>query len=106
MAPFARAGPPPDMPWLGNYADQISRLGPARFFSDPLPTTNSFVVLLWNESLPAYRPLFIEAHDRVAADYKEGEKRKLFIERGPPLPAQFHAPAKTAAGFASAAATE
>ena len=106
IAPFAPDSPPQDMPWLGSYADQISRLSPARFFSDPLPTTNSYVVLLWNESLPAYRPLFAEMHDRVAADYKEGEKRKLFIERGRALRAQLQAAAKTAAGFASVAAAE
>ena len=106
IAPFAPDSPPQDMPWLGNYADQISRLSQARFFSDPLPTTNSFVVLLWNESLPAYRPLFAAVHDRVGADYKEGEKRKLFIEHGRALRTQLQAAAKTAAGFASAATAE
>ena len=106
IAPFAPDSPPQDMPWLANYADQISRLSQARFFSDPLSTTNGYVVLLWNESLPAYRPLLIEVRDRVAADYKEGEKRKLFIVRGQTLRAQLQAATKPAPGFANAAAAE
>jgi peptidyl-prolyl cis-trans isomerase D len=105
IAPFAPDAPPADKPWLGNYADQIARLSQERYYTDPLPTTNSFVVLLWNDSLPAYKPLFSEVRDRVAADYREGEKRKRFIEHGQALRTQLQAAAAGGAEkFASAAA--
>jgi peptidyl-prolyl cis-trans isomerase D len=107
IAPFTPDNPPADMPWLANYAEQISRLSEERHFSDPLPTTDSFVILLWNESLPGYKPLFAEVRERVLADYKESEKRKLFIARGQALRTQLQAAAKTApANFATAAAGE
>lgn len=107
IAPFTPDAPPADLPWLGNYAEQISRLSQERFFSDPLPTANSFVVLLWNETLPAYKPLFTEVRDRVAANYRENEKRKRFIERGQALRTQLQAAAQGGAEkFASAAAAE
>jgi peptidyl-prolyl cis-trans isomerase D len=103
---FDPNNPPPDKPWLANYAEAIARLSKDRFFSDPLPTTDSFVVLLWNETMPAYKPLFTEARDRVAADFKDQEKRRLFIEHGRAVRAVLQAAAKTPAGFAAAAATE
>jgi peptidyl-prolyl cis-trans isomerase D len=95
------------MPWLTGYAEQISRLSKERHFSDPLPTTDSFVILLWNESMPGYKPLFAEVRDRVLADYKDNEKRKLFVARGQALRTQLAAAAKTApANFATAAVAE
>jgi peptidyl-prolyl cis-trans isomerase D len=103
VAPFAPDQPPADLPWLGNYADQIARLSAQRHFSDPLPTTDSFAILLWNESLPAYKPLFTEVRDRVLADYKETEKRQLFIARGQALRAQLQA---AGTNFATVAAAE
>lgn len=107
LAPFAPDQPPAELGWLANYAEQISRLSKERHFSDPLPGTDSFVVLLWNESLPGYKPLFAEVRDRVLADYKDSEKRKLFIARGQALRAQLQAAAKVApANFATAAAAE
>ncbi|MBI2813439.1 MAG: peptidyl-prolyl cis-trans isomerase [Opitutae bacterium] len=107
LAPFAPDNPPAGLPWLASYAEQISRLSQERHFSDPLPTTDSFVILFWNESLPAYKPLFAEVRDRVLADYKDGEKRKLFIARGQALRAQLSAAVKAApANFATTAAAE
>lgn len=107
LAPFAPDNPPADMPWLANYTDQISRLSQDRHFSDPLPTPDSFVILLWNESLPAYKPLFAEVRERVLADYKEAEKRKLFIARGADLRTQLAAAAKISpANFAGAATAD
>jgi peptidyl-prolyl cis-trans isomerase D len=107
VAPFAPDNPPADLPWIGRYADQISRLDQERFFTDPLPTANSFVVLLWQESLPAYKPLFNDVRERVAADYRENEKRRRFNEHGRSLRTQLQAAAKAGAEqFASAAAAE
>ncbi len=106
VAPFAPDNPPADKPWLGAYPDQIARLGQSHFFSDPLPTMDSYVVLLWNESLPAYKPLFAEVHDRVTADFKEVEKRRLFNEQGKILRAKLQAATGTPAAFAAAAAAD
>ena len=107
VAPFAPDNPPADMPWLAGYTEQISRLSKERHFSDPLPTTDSFAILLWNESLPGYKPLFAEVRERVLADYKDSERRKLFIARGQALRAQLAAAAKSApANFATTAAAE
>lgn len=107
IPPFAPDQPPADMPWLANYADQISRLSKERYFSDPLSTPDSFVILLWNDSLPGYKPMFAEVRERVLADYKEREKRKLFIARGQALRTQLQAAAKAApANFATTAAAE
>jgi peptidyl-prolyl cis-trans isomerase D len=107
IPPFAPDAPPANLPWLANYAEQISKLTKERFFTDPLPTGNSFVILLWNDTLPGYKPAFIEVHDRVAADYKDGEKRRLFIEHGRALRAQLQAAAKSGpAAFSTAAAAE
>ncbi|HEX7631569.1 MAG TPA: peptidyl-prolyl cis-trans isomerase [Lacunisphaera sp.] len=107
VAPFSPDNPPADLPWLGNYAEEISRLSKDRHFSDPLQTNDGFVILLWNDSLPAYKPLFSEVRERVLADYKESEKRKLFIARGQALRAQLQAAGKTsAANFGTVAANE
>jgi len=103
VAPFTPDNPPADLSWLANYADQISRLSEQRHFSDPLPTTDSFVILLWNESLTGYKPLFAEVRERVLADYKDGEKRKLFIARGQALRTQLQA---AGTNFGTAAAAE
>lgn len=106
LAPFAPDLPPADKPWLASYAQAIARLSHDRYFSDPLPTPDSIVVLLWHESLPAYKPLFAEVRDRVTADYREYEKRRLFIERGNALKVQLQAAAKTPAGFGEKAVGE
>lgn len=106
LAPFAPDQPTADKPWLANYAEAISRLSRERFFSDPLATPDGIIVLLWQESLPAYKPFYSDVRDRVASDYRETEKRRLFIERGNALKAQLQAAAKTPAGFAAQAAAE
>ena len=107
VAPFAPDYPPQDKTWLGAYTEQLMRLNKDRFFSDPIMTNDSYAVLLWNETLPEYKPLLNEIRDRVATDFKDSEKRRLFIARGKALHGQLQAAAKkSAAEFASAAATE
>jgi peptidyl-prolyl cis-trans isomerase D len=106
VAPFAPDAPPADKPWLGYYADQISRLSKDRFFSDPLPTPNSAVILLWNDSVPAYKPMLNEVRDKVAADYKDSEKRKRFVEQGKALRAKLEAAVKAGTPFEKVAAAE
>ena len=103
---FSLARPPADRPWLANYGNALSRLSRERFFSDPLPSPDGYVVLLWNDSLPAYTPAFVEVRDQVAADYRNTEKRRLFSERGNALKASLQAAAATPTGFADKAAAE
>jgi peptidyl-prolyl cis-trans isomerase D len=106
IAPFAPGFAPADRPWLNSYAEAIARLNADRPFSDALPTPDGYVVLLWNESLPGYKPLFADVRPRVLADYRENEKRRLFIERGAALKAALQAAATTPDGFATKAAAE
>jgi len=106
LAPFAPDLPPADKPWLANYAEAIARLSRERYFSDPLATPDGVVVLLWQESLPAYKPLYTDVRERVAADFRESEKRRLFVEHGNALKARLQAAAKTPAGFAAQAASD
>ena len=103
LPPFSPDNPPADRAWLGSYAEAMSRLGPDRPTSDALPTPDGFVVMLWNESLPSYKPLFTDVKDRVLADYRAEEKRRLFIERGAALKARLQA---AGTGFATAAEAE
>ena len=105
VAPFAPDSPPADRTWLGSYAEAMSRLSADRPVSDALPTPDGFVVMLWNESLPAYQPMFTEVREKVLADYRATEKRRLFIERGNALKAKLQA-AGSATAFAAAAAAE
>jgi len=107
VAPFAPGHPPADKPWLGGYTEQIARLNKDRFFSDPIQTNDSYAVLLWDEDLPAYKPLLSEVRDRVASDFKDSEKRRLFIAQGQTLQTRLQAAAgKGAAEFAKVAAAE
>lgn len=95
LQPFTFDNPPADRPWLANYAEQINRLSKDRFFSDPLPSPDGYVVLFWNDSLPGYKPMLSEVKDKVTADYKDAEKRKRFVEAGKALRAKLQAAAKT-----------
>lgn len=102
LAPFTFDAPPADRPWVSNYAEQITRLTKDRFFSDPVPSPDGYVVFLWNDTLPGYKPMLNEVKDKVAADYKESEKRKRFVEAGKTLRAKLQAAAK-AGNFEAAA---
>lgn len=106
LAPFTFDQPPADRPWLGNYSEQISRLDQERFFSDPLPTPDGYAVLLWNESLPAYKPMLSEVREKVAADYRDSEKRRRFADHGKAVRDRLQAAVKSGKSFADAAAAE
>ena len=103
LPPLSADAPPADRAWLASYGDQITRLDKTHFFSDPLATPDSVAVLLWNETLPAYKPMFAEVRDKVAADFKDNEKRKAFVERGKVLRSQLQAAVKAGTAFEKAA---
>jgi len=106
VAPFVPDNPPPGLEWIAGYADSIDRLNQERYFSDPLSSPGGVVVFLWAETLPAYKPALAEVHDKVAADYKEAEKRKRFVAYGQALRARLEAAVKAGTPFEKAAAAE
>lgn len=104
IEPFSPDTPPAAMPWLAYYGEQVSRLSQERYFSDPLPTPNGAVILLWNDALPSYQPGLAEVREKVASDYKENEKRKRFVAQGQMLNAKLNAAVKAGTPFEKAAA--
>jgi peptidyl-prolyl cis-trans isomerase D len=106
LPPFSPDSPPADLAWTAGFSDAIARLNRERFFSDPLNAPQGVVVLLWNDTLPAYKPLLTEVREKVIADYKEGEKRKRFVAQGQALHARLAAAVKAGTPFEKAAAAE
>jgi peptidyl-prolyl cis-trans isomerase D len=103
LPPFLPDAPPPELAWLGYHGEEIGRLSKDRYFSDPLNAPDGVVVLLWNDTLPAYKPLLPEVHDKVAADYKDAEKRERFIAEGRTLRARLEAALKAGTSFEKSA---
>lgn len=106
LAPFTFDAPPADRTWLANYSEQIGRLDANRHFSDPLPTPDGYAILLWNETLAAYKPMLSEVRERVAADYRESEKRRRFVEHGRAVRARLQSALQAGKSFADAAQAE
>jgi peptidyl-prolyl cis-trans isomerase D len=79
LAPFAADAPPAELGGSPEAANQAFRLDQSHFFSDAIATPNGSVILLWKETLAAYTPLLSEVQDKVTADYKETQKKNLFI---------------------------
>lgn len=102
--PFAPAQPPENMGWLAAHARELNQLNADRHFSDPLRTPDGFAVLFWHETLPSYTAPLSEVKDKAAADYRDSEKRKRFIEHGKALRARLEAAVKAGTPFEKAAA--
>jgi len=98
--------PPPNHGWLTSHAQQLAQLNPQRHFSDPVRTPDGFAVLFWQETLPEYTPALAEVKDKAAADYRDDEKRRRFIEHGKALREKLAAALKSGATFEKAAAAE
>lgn len=106
LAPFAPSQPPEGMAWLASHARELNQLNADRHFSDPLRTPDGFAILFWQETLPSYTAPLAEVKDKAAADYRESEKRKRFIEHGKALRARLEAAVKAGTPFEKAAAAE
>lgn len=78
LAPFSADAPPAELGSSSDLAEQISRLGPDHFFSDPLAIPSGSAVLLWKETIPAHVPLLAEVEAKVTADCKEAMKHQAF----------------------------
>jgi peptidyl-prolyl cis-trans isomerase D len=102
--PFASSQPPQDKPWLYSASRELNQLNADRHFSDPIRTPDGFAILFWRETLPTYTPGLAEVKDKAAADYRDSEKRKRFIEHGKALRAKLEAAVKSGTPFEKAAA--
>ncbi|HEY4302620.1 MAG TPA: hypothetical protein VGM73_17240 [Candidatus Didemnitutus sp.] len=106
LTPFVPDSPPAELSWATPHAEAISNLSREKYFSDPFTTPEGVVVLLWNETLPPYKPMIAEVRNKVVADYKEAEKRRRFIEHGQQVHDQLVAALKAGTTFEKAAAAE
>jgi peptidyl-prolyl cis-trans isomerase D len=106
LAPFAADAPPAELGSSAEVAGEAFKLSKDHFFSDALVTPTGSVILLWKETVPAYIPLLAEVQTQVTADYKETQKRKLFIgELGKTIHDQLVARLKAGDTFDKAVAT-
>ncbi len=103
LPPFAPEAPPETLAWTAGLYEQLARLGPDRHYSDAVRSPNGFAVFLWSETLASYRPMLTEVREKVAADFRDNEKRKRFVERGRALKAQLEAAVKAGTPFEKAA---
>ncbi|MDR2674239.1 MAG: peptidyl-prolyl cis-trans isomerase [Opitutaceae bacterium] len=84
-------------------AAQAFSLGEDRRVSDAIQTERGSIVLFWNSTIPEREPALEEVRDRVASDYTENEKRRLFTELGRTLRAAAEASLQSGKPFAEAA---
>ncbi|HEX2852868.1 MAG TPA: peptidyl-prolyl cis-trans isomerase [Opitutaceae bacterium] len=88
LQPFTRNQGPAELGNSPEVAVAAFALDETRYYSDPLPNAGGAVVLLWQETQPSHKPLFVEVRAKVLADYVENEKTKRFVEMGRTLKAQ------------------
>ncbi|MBW8782125.1 MAG: peptidyl-prolyl cis-trans isomerase [Verrucomicrobia bacterium] len=82
VAPFDRTSVPAVLGGGAQTGAEAFKLGPQHLFSDVVSTGHGAAILVWKDTLPARKPALTEVKDRVAADYRENEKRKRFVELG------------------------
>ncbi len=85
---------------------EVFRLNEDRHFSDPLALRNDYIVLVFQETLPAYVPPLEEVRDQVAADFINEEERRLLAERAEEIRASIVEKVKNGQPFAEAAQAE
>lgn len=104
LAPFTHEAGPVELSRSPEIADEAFRLGRDRMVSDALPSPNGAVVLFWKDLQPVRKPSFVEVREKVAADYKENETRKRFVELGRAAKATIEARVKAGDTFEKAVA--
>ena len=82
LAPFTREAGPAEFGGSQEIAADAFKLNKDRMLSDAVASPTGAVILVWKDVQPARKPLLSEVREKVAADYVEGEKRKLFVELG------------------------
>ncbi len=103
LPPFAPEAPPENLAWAAGAYEQLSRLDSDRHYSDAVRTPGGFAVFLWSETLPSYKPMLSEVREKVAADWRDNDKRKRFVEHGKTLKAQLEAAVRAGTAFEKAA---
>lgn len=78
-------------------------LNESRYYSDPYQQNNDFVVLIFNDRIPANIPPYESVKDLVSNNYTEDEKRRLFYEKGTRLQEQLQTDLTNEMSFAEAA---
>ncbi len=106
LAPFTRDAGPTEFGGSPEIAAAAFNLGKAqnRYVSEGMPIATGAVLIVWKELLPSRKPPLTEVHDKVSADYVEGEKRKRFVELGKSIKTQLEARLKTGEAFGQAVA--
>ncbi len=84
---------------------ETARLSSDRPYSNPVATPAGAALLVWRETIPARTPELAEVRERVLADYKTAEKRRLFNEAGRALRADVAAATAAGTAFADAVNT-
>lgn len=82
VEPFAEGARPQGLGFSDALMRDIRRLDETRFYSDPHDRQGDVMVVLLDEIIPAYIPPFDDVWDRVVADYRQEEQRRLRVERG------------------------
>lgn len=86
--------------------DEVFRLNDSRYYSDPIKNGDNYVILIYQGTEDSYTPSLEEVKAKVAADYKEQEKRAHFIEKGAQLKETILAAIASGKSFALAAEEE
>lgn len=105
LPPIRKDAPDAGLPIPPTAVEEVFKLGPQRFFSDPISNSdgNAFVIF-WKQTLPSYKPPLAEVKTQVLADYQDTEKRKKFAEAGKTLKTNFEAALKAGTPFDKAVA--
>lgn len=104
--PSNRENFPQELNFPQDVQQWVFRLSEDRRFSDPLEVNNNYVVLLYEETLPAYIPEIAEIRDRVESDYRSEERRRLLSEKGEEIRTAINNQLKEGASFLEAAEAE
>ncbi len=102
LAPFARNAKPVELGVDPENTAKAFRLDATHPFSDEILTPHGAVVLVWQETIAARQPPFGEVRDRVAAEWRAAEKKRLFSELGQTLHPRIEASLKAGTPFEQA----
>jgi peptidyl-prolyl cis-trans isomerase D len=104
VPPFQADEVPPGLGWNSQIVEQAEKLTSDRPVSDALSAADGSLVLFWRETLPSYQPELAAVRARVAADYRETERRNSFVALGRTVRAQLETRLKAGDSFDRAAA--
>lgn len=85
---------------------KVFRLNEDRDFSDPLALNDNYIVLIYEETLPAFIPPMEEVRPAVERDYRSQERRRLISEKGEELREKIRTRMEEGASFVEAAEAE